>query len=78
MCRNTNPNFVRCIIPNHEKKAGKINATLVSTYLLYRLRQWLGCGSTLEKKFNPFRIQRTVFGSGNQYKTRPNENENKK
>merc|ERR1719239_129980 len=24
--RNTNPNFVRCIIPNHEKKAGKINA----------------------------------------------------
>merc|ERR1719419_2035562 len=27
--RNTNPNFVRCIIPNHEKKAGKINAPLV-------------------------------------------------
>ena len=27
--RNTNPNFVRCIIPNHEKKAGKINAGLV-------------------------------------------------
>lgn len=27
--RNTNPNFVRCIIPNHEKKAGKINAALV-------------------------------------------------
>jgi len=27
--RNTNPNFVRCIIPNHEKKAGKINAMLV-------------------------------------------------
>merc|ERR1719328_502243 len=27
--RNTNPNFVRCIIPNHEKKAGKINAKLV-------------------------------------------------
>lgn len=27
--RNTNPNFVRCIIPNHEKKAGKIDATLV-------------------------------------------------
>jgi len=27
--RNTNPNFVRCIIPNHEKRAGKINATLV-------------------------------------------------
>ena len=26
--RNTNPNFVRCIIPNHEKKAGKINAPL--------------------------------------------------
>ena len=27
--RNTNPNFVRCIIPNHEKRAGKINAALV-------------------------------------------------
>ena len=27
--RNTNPNFVRCIIPNHEKRAGKIDATLV-------------------------------------------------
>merc|ERR1711936_1460068 len=27
--RNTNPNFVRCIIPNHEKRAGKINARLV-------------------------------------------------
>ncbi|XP_031573966.1 myosin-10-like [Actinia tenebrosa] len=26
---NTNPNFVRCIIPNHEKKAGKINSNLV-------------------------------------------------
>lgn len=26
---NTNPNFVRCIIPNHEKKAGKIDAPLV-------------------------------------------------
>lgn len=27
--RNTNPNFVRCIIPNHEKKAGKIDSHLV-------------------------------------------------
>lgn len=27
--RNTNPNFVRCIIPNHEKKPGKIEALLV-------------------------------------------------
>lgn len=27
--RNTNPNFVRCIIPNHEKRAGKIDAALV-------------------------------------------------
>ncbi|XP_059170078.1 myosin heavy chain, non-muscle-like isoform X2 [Physella acuta] len=27
--RNTNPNFVRCIIPNHEKKAGKIDSALV-------------------------------------------------
>nr|NP_726506.1 zipper, isoform B [Drosophila melanogaster]AAM70805.1 zipper, isoform B [Drosophila melanogaster] len=27
--RNTNPNFVRCIIPNHEKRAGKIDAPLV-------------------------------------------------
>lgn len=26
---NTNPNFVRCIIPNHEKRAGKIHAQLV-------------------------------------------------
>uniref|UniRef100_A0A673HTU3 Myosin-9 n=1 Tax=Sinocyclocheilus rhinocerous TaxID=307959 RepID=A0A673HTU3_9TELE len=27
--RNTNPNFVRCIIPNHEKKAGKLAHHLV-------------------------------------------------
>ncbi|XP_014841681.1 PREDICTED: myosin-9-like isoform X2 [Poecilia mexicana] len=27
--RNTNPNFVRCIIPNHEKKAGKLDSHLV-------------------------------------------------
>lgn len=27
--RNTNPNFVRCIIPNHEKKAGKLDSPLV-------------------------------------------------
>ncbi|MBN3303892.1 MYH11 protein, partial [Amia calva] len=27
--RNTNPNFVRCIIPNHEKRAGKLDANLV-------------------------------------------------
>lgn len=27
--RNTNPNFVRCIIPNHEKRGGKICAPLV-------------------------------------------------
>ena len=27
--RNTNPNFARCIIPNHEKRAGKIEAPLV-------------------------------------------------
>merc|ERR1719259_380567 len=27
--RNTNPNFVRCIIPNHEKKTMKIDASLV-------------------------------------------------
>lgn len=27
--RNTNPNFVRCIIPNHEKRAGKIDSHLV-------------------------------------------------
>lgn len=27
--RNTNPNFVRCIIPNHEKRSGKIDAPLV-------------------------------------------------
>ncbi|XP_033121498.1 myosin-10-like isoform X2 [Anneissia japonica] len=27
--RNTNPNFVRCIIPNHEKKAQKITSPLV-------------------------------------------------
>lgn len=27
--RHTNPNFVRCIIPNHEKRAGKIDAPLV-------------------------------------------------
>lgn len=26
---NTSPNFVRCIIPNHEKKAGKIDSLLV-------------------------------------------------
>ena len=33
--RNTNPNFVRCIIPNHEKKAGKINAPLGMLYYSY-------------------------------------------
>ncbi|XP_067353630.1 myosin-10-like isoform X2 [Channa argus] len=27
--RNTNPNFVRCIIPNHEKRAGKVEPHLV-------------------------------------------------
>jgi myosin heavy chain 9/10/11/14 len=27
--KNTNPNFVRCIIPNHEKRAGKIDSPLV-------------------------------------------------
>ncbi|GAB1604732.1 myosin heavy chain, non-muscle-like isoform X4 [Argonauta hians] len=27
--RNTNPNFVRCIIPNHDKRPGKIDALLV-------------------------------------------------
>ncbi|CAB0032260.1 unnamed protein product [Trichogramma brassicae] len=27
--KNTNPNFVRCIIPNHEKRSGKIDAPLV-------------------------------------------------
>ena len=27
--RNTNPNFVRCIIPNHDKRAGKIDSHLV-------------------------------------------------
>uniref|UniRef100_A0A673LKX8 Myosin-10 n=1 Tax=Sinocyclocheilus rhinocerous TaxID=307959 RepID=A0A673LKX8_9TELE len=27
--RNTNPNFVRCIIPNHEKRAGKLEPNLV-------------------------------------------------
>ncbi|XP_015265428.1 PREDICTED: myosin-11 isoform X2 [Gekko japonicus] len=27
--RNTSPNFVRCIIPNHEKRSGKLDAHLV-------------------------------------------------
>ena len=27
--RNTNPNFVRCIIPNYDKRPGKIEANLV-------------------------------------------------
>lgn len=27
--RNTNPNFVRCILPNLEKKPGKIDSILV-------------------------------------------------
>ncbi|XP_069038754.1 myosin-10 isoform X2 [Lepisosteus oculatus] len=27
--RNTNPNFVRCLIPNHEKRAGKLEPHLV-------------------------------------------------
>ena len=33
--RNTNPNFVRCIIPNHEKRAGKISSTLVLDQLRF-------------------------------------------
>ncbi|XP_051571516.1 myosin-11-like isoform X1 [Myxocyprinus asiaticus] len=37
---NTQPNFVRCIIPNHEKRAGKIDAHLV-------LEQ-LSCNGVLE------------------------------
>ena len=27
--RNTNPNFVRCIIPNYDKRPGKIDSHLV-------------------------------------------------
>lgn len=27
--RNTNPNFVRCIIPNYEKRPGKLDGTLI-------------------------------------------------
>ncbi|XP_065193043.1 myosin-11-like [Sycon ciliatum] len=38
--RNTNPNFVRCIIPNHEKKSGKI----VPPLILEQLR----CNGVLE------------------------------
>merc|ERR550534_1519308 len=38
--RNTNPNFVRCIIPNHEKRAGKIDAP----HVLDQLR----CNGVLE------------------------------
>lgn len=41
--RNTNPNFVRCIIPNHEKRAGKIDAGLVLDQLRWvweRGRGW--------------------------------------
>lgn len=40
LLRNTNPNFVRCIIPNMEKKAGKIDSQLV----LHQLR----CNGVLE------------------------------
>lgn len=36
--RNTNPNFVRCIIPNHEKRAGKIDAALVLDQLRYLIQ----------------------------------------
>ncbi|TRY55596.1 hypothetical protein DNTS_021482, partial [Danionella cerebrum] len=35
--RNTNPNFVRCIIPNHEKRAGKLEPHLVLDQLRYEI-----------------------------------------
>ena len=45
--RNTNPNFVRCIIPNHEKKAGKINAPLGMLYSYIHYNKF-------QNPFNPF------------------------
>ncbi|KAH0632072.1 hypothetical protein JD844_020133 [Phrynosoma platyrhinos] len=35
--RNTSPNFVRCIIPNHEKRSGKLDAFLVLEQLSYEI-----------------------------------------
>jgi myosin protein heavy chain len=35
--RNTNPNFVRCIIPNYNKRPGVINPHLVLEQLRYKL-----------------------------------------
>ncbi|KAI2655485.1 Myosin-10 [Labeo rohita] len=35
--RNTNPNFLRCIIPNHEKRAGKLSPHLVLDQLRYEI-----------------------------------------
>ena len=37
--RNTNPNFVRCIIPNYNKRPGVINPHLVLEQLRYYLNR---------------------------------------
>ncbi|XP_057201341.1 myosin-11 isoform X2 [Triplophysa rosa] len=66
---NTQPNFVRCIIPNHEKRAGKIDAHLV----LEQLR----CNGVLEGiricrqgfpnriVFHEFRQRYEILAAGN-------------